>query len=39
MIGLCFSNSFRAMRDDEVKNWVRGVFDKKVGSKLKVLQY
>ena len=28
MIGLCFSNSFRVMNDAEVKNWVRGIFDK-----------
>jgi len=39
MIGLCFSNSFRAMSDAEVKNWVREIFDKKVRAKLRALQY
>ena len=27
MIGLCFSKSFRVMSNDEVKFWVRGIFD------------
>ena len=29
MIGMCFSNSFRAMNNLEVKFWVRGVFEKR----------
>jgi hypothetical protein len=29
MIGLCYSKSFRAMSNQEVKIWVRGIFDKK----------
>lgn len=29
IIGLCFSKAFRAMNDDEFKNWVLGMFDKK----------
>jgi hypothetical protein len=29
MIGLCFSKSFRAMNDEEVKCWVRGIFGKR----------
>lgn len=29
MIGLCYSKSFRAMNNQEVKYWVRGVFDKR----------
>jgi hypothetical protein len=29
MIGLCFSKSFRIMTDQEVKHWVRGIFDKR----------
>ncbi len=39
MIGLCFSNSFRAMNDAEVKNWVRGIFDKKERIKLRPSQH
>jgi hypothetical protein len=27
MIGMCFSRSFRAMTDSEVKYWARGIFD------------
>ncbi len=33
IIGLCFSKSFRAMSNNEVKYWVRGVFDKKLRRK------
>jgi hypothetical protein len=29
MIGLCYSKSFRAMNNQEVKYWVRGIFDKR----------
>jgi hypothetical protein len=29
MIGLCYSKSFRAMSNQEVKFWVRGIFDKR----------
>ncbi|MBW8332456.1 MAG: hypothetical protein K0M40_10585 [Prolixibacteraceae bacterium] len=28
-IGLCFSISFRKMNDDDMKVWIRGIFDKK----------
>jgi hypothetical protein len=27
-IGLCFSISFRKMNDEEMKEWIRGIFDK-----------
>ena len=30
LIGLCLSVSFRNMTNDEVKNWVRGIFNKPV---------
>jgi hypothetical protein len=29
MIGLCYSKSFRAMSNQDVKIWVRGIFDKR----------
>lgn len=30
MIGMCYSTVFRNMTNDEVKNWVRGIFNKPV---------
>ena len=30
MIGMCYSTVFRDMTNDEVKNWVRGIFNKPV---------
>jgi hypothetical protein len=29
MIGMCFSESFRKMNNREIKNWVRGIFERK----------
>lgn len=33
MFGICFSKSFRNMSDNEMKNWVRGIFNIRLDSK------
>ncbi|MET7030074.1 hypothetical protein [Sediminicola luteus] len=37
-IGMCFSTAFREMTDLELKNWVRGIFDKRYRQAILKLQ-